>query len=323
MLRAVLIALGLLSGLVSGASAQWQPAKPIRIIIPFPAGGPSDVMTRLLANRMEPRLGQGFVIENRAGAGGTTGTRAAAQTEPDGSTLLVVNTATVAINPALQSGLGYDPETSFAAVGLMATSSNVLVISTAIPARTVAELIAWGRDRKGLSYSTPGIGTPAHLIAERFKARTGLDLAHVPYKGGGLSVQDIVKGDVHLTFENPATALPIVESGGVRAIAVTSATRSARLPDIPTMVESGLDDFVSESFFGLVTRAGTPRPVVETVGRALVASLNEAETQAAFARLLLTPRPMTPDEFAAYLARERRRWGEIARAANIKVGSGP
>ena len=322
MLRTVLMAWAALLAIASGAFAQWQPTKPVRIIIPFPAGGPSDVMTRLLANRMEPRLGQGFVVENRAGAGGTTGTRAAAQMEPDGYTLLVVNTATLAINPALQSGLGYDPEASFTPVGLMATSSNVMLISNAIPARTVAELIAWGKDKKGFSYSTPGIGTPAHLIAERFKARTGLDLAHVPYKGGGLSVQDIVKGDVHLTFENPATALPIMESGGVRAIAVTSATRSKRLPEIPTMAESGLDDFVSESFFGIVTRAGTPRPIVETVGRALVASLNEAETQAAFAKLLLTPRPMTPDEFATYLARERQRWGEIARAANIKVGPG-
>ena len=306
---------------VPHALAQWQPTRPIRIIIPFPAGGPSDVMMRMVAHSMQPRLGQGFVIENRAGAGGTTGTRAAALVEPDGYTLLVANTATLLINPMIQSRLEYDPETSFAPVGFMATSSNVLLIHAAIPARTVKELVAWARERPGqLSYSTPGVGTPAHLIGELFKVRTGLDLAHVPYKGGGISVQDVVKGDVQLTFENPATALPIIETGGVRAIAVTGSARSPQLPDVATMVESGLDDFVTESFFGIVTRAGTPAAIVETMSRALVESLQEAEIQAAFARLSLVVRTGTPAEFAAYIARERQRWAAIAKAANIKIG---
>ena len=297
--------------------AQWVPAKPVRIIVPFVPGGPSDVTTRIVAQRMQARIGQSFVIENRPGAGGTIGTRMVAGAEPDGLTLLLGNTATLVINPLIQGKLEYDAK-AFAPIGIVATSSNVLAIDPKIPANTIAEFIAWARARQGtLSYSSPGVGTPAHLIMELFKLRTGLDLAHVPYKGGGVSIQDVMTGQVQITFENPATALPIVQSGGVRALAVTSAERSHQLPDVPTMVESGLSDFVSDSFFGLVTRAGTPPEIVSLYNRALTEALLEPETQAAFAKLSLVIRAGTADDFAAYLAKEQQRWSAIAKAVGF------
>jgi tripartite-type tricarboxylate transporter receptor subunit TctC len=304
----------------SGAAAQNYPTQPIKIIVPFSAGGPTDVISRLIAQRVGPILGGTLVVENRLGAGGVIGARAVIAAPADGYTLLVGNTATLAINRAIGKKLDYDPATAFTPVALIATSSNVLVVNPALPVKSVAELVAYAKANPGkLSYSSPGIGTPAHLIAEWFKAKAGLDLVHVPYKGGGVSVQDVMTGQVQLTFENPATALPMIQAGGVRALAVTSEARSPHLPDVPTMIESGIKDFATVSFFGLVVKAGTPEDLIARLNAAVNQGLAVPEARTALAQLSLDIGTSSPADFASYLARERNKWEEIARLAHVQV----
>ncbi len=304
----------------ASAAAQDLSTAPLRIIVPFTAAGPTDVISRLIAHGIGPILGATIVVENRLGAGGVIGARAVLAAPADGHTLLVGNTATLAINRAISKKLDYDPATAFVAVARIATSSNVLVVNPALPVNSVAELVAWAKTHPGqLSYSSPGVGTPAHLIAEWLKAKAGIDMVHVPYKGGGVSVRAVVSGEVQLTFENPATALPLIASGGVRALAVTSETRSPHLPDVPTMIESGIAGFATVSFFGLVVKAGTPDAIVARLNDAVNRSLAAAEAQATLKQLSLEVGPGTPAEFAAYLAHERSRWEEIARLAHVEV----
>jgi tripartite-type tricarboxylate transporter receptor subunit TctC len=314
------VAAAALIALAAGAGAQDYPAMPIRIIVPFSPGGPTDVISRLLAQGMAPILGVPIVVENRLGGGGVIGARAVLNAAADGHTLLVGNTATLAINRAISRKLDFDPAAAFTPVARIATSSNVLVVNPAVPARTVAELVAYAKANPGkLSYSSPGIGTPAHLIAEWFKARTGIAMVHVPYKGGGVSVRDVVGGEVALTFENPATALPVIRSGGVRALAVTSEARSPDLPDVPTMIESGIAGFATVSFFGLVVKTGTPDAIVAKLNAAVNRSLAAPAVQTALKQLSLEIRAGTPAQFADDLARERARWEEIARLAHVAV----
>jgi tripartite-type tricarboxylate transporter receptor subunit TctC len=248
MIRAFLSVVAAVALAAGAAPAQSYPARPIRIVVPFSPGGPTDMISRIIGQRMQSILGQTIFVENRLGAGGTIGTRAVVAADPDGYTPLVGNTAAPVIAPVINKNLGNGPAIAFVPIAQIATSSNVLVVNPTLPVTTVADLIAYARANPGkLSYSSPGTGTPAHLIAERFKAGAGLDLVHAPYKGGGVSVQDVVSGQVQLTFENPATALPLIEAGSVRALAVTSETRSPHLPEVPTMVESGIADFVTVS----------------------------------------------------------------------------
>ena len=311
---------GWVFALVAVAAAQTYPTMPIRIIVPFSAGGPTDVISRLIAQRVGPILGGTLVVENRLGAGGVIGARAVIAAPADGYTLLVGNTATLAINRAISKALDFDPATAFTPVARIATSSNVLVVDPALPVKTVAELVAYAKANPGkLSYASPGVGTPAHLIAEWFKIKAGIDMVHVPYKGGGVSVQDVMTGQVQLTFENPATALPMITSGGVRALAVTSETRSPHLPDVPTMIESGIADFATVSFFGLVVKTGTPDTIVARLNDAVNRSLATPEAQKTLDQLSLDVGPGSPAEFAAYLARERGKWSEIARLAHVQV----
>jgi tripartite-type tricarboxylate transporter receptor subunit TctC len=319
-----LLALAALLLLALPAVAQTYPSRPIRIIVPFSAGGLTDVISRIIGQRMGAILGGTVVVENRLGAGGVIGARAVINADADGYTLLVGNTATLAIAGAINKKLDYDPATAFVPVARIATSSNVLVVNPALPVKTVGELVAYAKANPGkLSSSSPGIGTPAHLIGEWFKAKAGIDLVHIPYKGGGVSVQDVMTGQVQLTFENPATALPMIQSGGVRALAVTSEARSPRLPDVPTMTESGIADFVTVSFFGLVVRAGTPADIVARLNRTVNESLEGDDVQATLAQLSLDIQGAgaagTPEDFAKYLAHERDKWESIARLAQIQV----
>jgi tripartite-type tricarboxylate transporter receptor subunit TctC len=255
-----LFALAILAALGGAAAAQNYPTKPIKLIVPFAPGGPADVIGRLVGQQASMILGQSFVVENRGGAGGTIGARLAAQAEPDGYTLMFANTSTLSINPAVYRNLDFDPSKAFVPVALVGTTSNIVVVNPMLPVKSIAELIAYGKANPGkLSYSTPGVGTPPHMIGEMFKLRTGLDITHVPYKSGGSSTQDVVSGQVSMTFENPAVSLPLVQAGALRGIAVTSEARNPRLPDVPTMSET-IRDFVSVSFTGMVAPAGVPPP---------------------------------------------------------------
>ena len=228
------------------AAAQTYPTKPIRIIVAFAPGGPADVMARLIGQRLTATLGQSFVIDNRPGAGGTIGARAAAEADADGYTLLLGNTSTLVLGPLTYRNVGYDPTKNFAPIAMLGTTSNFLIVHPGFAPRSVADLVALAKAQPGqLNYSSPGSGTPPHLIGEMFKLKAGIDVVHVPYKGGGPSAQAVVAGEVQVTFENPTVSLPLAQGGQVRALAVTSDKRNPQAPDVPTMIESGLADFVS------------------------------------------------------------------------------
>jgi tripartite-type tricarboxylate transporter receptor subunit TctC len=318
MKRAIFVLAAVLA-LCSAAAAQNYPTKPIRLIVPFAPGGPADVIGRIIGQQAGIILGQSFVVENRGGAGGTIGARLAAQAEPDGYTLLFANTSTLSINPAVYRNLDYDPAKAFVPVALVGTTSNLVVVNPALPVKSIADLIAYGKANPGkLAYSSPGVGTPPHMIGEMLKLRTGLDITHVPYKSGGSSTQDVVSGQVPLTFENPAVSLPLVLAGSIRAIAVTSEARNPRLPDVATVAET-IPDFVSVSFTGVVAPAGVPPPIVAKLNAAINASLKAPEVMATLAKLSVDIKPGTPAEFAAFLVKEREKWQSVAKAAHIQI----
>ena len=315
-----LLSLLLTLTLTSTASAQAYPTKPIKVVVGFAAGGPADVLARIIGQRMTTLLGQNLVVENRPGAGGTIGARSVASAEPDGYTLLFGNTSTLVIGPLMNRNLDYDTLKSFAPIASVGASSNLLVVNPAFPATSVQELVAYAKANPGkLNYSSPGIGTPPHLIGETLKQRAGIEITHVPYRGGGQAAGDVVSGQVQLAFENPAVALPLAQAGRVRALAVTSETRNPQAPEIPTMVESGFPGFVSVSFTGMVAPTGTPADIVAKLNAAVNESLAAPDVQATLAKLAVEPRPASPEAFAAFIARERDKWGAMIKAAGIAV----
>jgi tripartite-type tricarboxylate transporter receptor subunit TctC len=302
----------------TAASAQPYPAKPIRVVVGFAAGGPADVLARIIGQRMTPLLGQSLVVENRPGAGGTIGARSVATAEPDGYTLLFGNTSTLVIGPLLNKTLDYDTLKSFAPIAQVGASSNLLVVNPSSPFTSVQELVAYAKANPGkLNYSSPGIGTPPHLIGEMLRQRAGIEITHVPYRGGGQAAGDVVSGQVQMTFENPAVALPLAQAGRIRALAVTSERRNPQAPEIPTMSESGFPGFVSVSFTGLVAPAGTGAEIVTRLNAAVNESLASPDVQATLTKLAVEPRPGSPEEFAAFLARERDKWSAVIKAAGI------
>ena len=235
------------------ARADEYPSRPVKIIVPTPPGGPVDVIARITANYLQNALGKGFIVENRAGAGNTIGSKDAAEAEPDGYTLLYSSASGLVIAPLLHADAGYDPLASFDPVALVGESSNILVVNPSLPANSVQELVAYAKANPGkVNFSSGGIGVLPHLIGEMFKARAGIDIVHVPYKGGGPSINDVVAGNVQMTFEGTSVLLPLIQAGRLRALAVTTPKRIPQLPDVPTMVESGFPNFVSTSWTGLL-----------------------------------------------------------------------
>jgi len=316
---AVTVAAMAVLGFAGTAAAQNYPVKPIKLVVPFAPGGPADVIGRIIGQQLNIILGQSLVIENRGGAGGTIGARFAAAAEPDGYTVMFANTSTLSINPAVYRHLDYDPAKAFAPVALIGTTSNIVVINPALPVKTIAELIAYCKANPGkLSYSAPGVGTPPHMIGEMFKQRTGLDITHIPYKGGGSSTQDVVSGQVPLTFENPAISLPLVLAGQIRPLAVTSDVRNPRIPDVPTLSES-IPGFVSASFTGVVVPAAASPGIISKLNAANNESLKAPAVQATLSQLSVDVKPGTPEEFGAFLAREREKWLAVATAAKIQL----
>jgi tripartite-type tricarboxylate transporter receptor subunit TctC len=314
-----ILALAVVLALGGAATAQNYPTKPIKLIVPFAPGGPADVIGRIIGQQLNIILGQSLVIENRGGAGGTIGARFAAAAEPDGYTLMFANTSTLSINPAVYRHLDYDPAKAFAPVALIGTTSNIVVVNPALPVKTIAELIAYGKANPGkLSYSTPGVGTPPHMIGEMFKQRTGLDITHVPYKGGGGSTQDVVSGQVPLTFENPTISLPLVLAGQIRPLAVTSDARNPRIPDVPTLSES-IPGFVSVSFTGMVAPAGVAPAIITRLNAAINEGLRAPIVQSTLTQLSVDIKAGTPADFAAFLAKEKGKWLAVANAAKIRL----
>jgi tripartite-type tricarboxylate transporter receptor subunit TctC len=315
------VILALIAGVAvnSVASAQDYPVRPIRLIVPYSAGGPADVVARVIGQRLGVVLGQTIVVENRGGAGGSIGGRVVATSDSDGYTLLFGATGPLVISPIVFKLPGYDPSKSLVPVALVGTTSNILVVNPALPVHSVKELIAYAKANPGkLSYSSPGVGTPPHMIGEMLKLKAGIDMVHVPYKGGGNAIQDVIGGQVQLTFENPAVSLPLTRSGTVRALAVTSSARSSQIPELPTMIEAGVPDFVSVSFTGIVAPAGTPEAIIRKLNAAVNESLNDAAVQDVLGKLAVDIHGGSPEEFGAYLTHEREKWSEVAKAANIQ-----
>jgi tripartite-type tricarboxylate transporter receptor subunit TctC len=313
--------LALIAGVAvnSVASAQDYPVRPIKLVVPYSAGGPADVVARVIGQRLGVVLGQTIVVENRGGAGGSIGGRVVATSDSDGYTLLFGATGPLVISPIVFKLPDYDPSKSLVPVALVGTTSNILVVNPALPVHSVKELIAYAKANLGkLSYSSPGVGTPPHMIGEMLKLKAGIDMVHVPYKGGGNAIQDVIGGQVQLTFENPAVSLPLTRSGTVRALAVTSSARSSQIPELPTMIEAGVPDFVSVSFTGIVAPAGTPEAIIRKLNAAVNESLNDAAVQGVLGKLAVDIHGGSPEEFGAYLTHEREKWSEVAKAANIQ-----
>ena len=317
-LLAAAVAFG--AGLATRAGAQVYPNRVIKMIVPFAPGGPADTMARLAAQQLSTRLGQSVIIDNRGGAGGTIAAKAAAGAEPDGYTLMFGNTATFAVGPAVYANIGYDPIKNFAPIALFSVSTNLLVVNPELPVHSVAELIAHAKANPGkINFASPGYGTPPHMIGEMFKQRAAVDIVHVPYKGTAAALTDIMAGQVQLTFENPSVLVQLVHEGKLGGLATTGEARNPQMPDLPTMIESGLPDFVSTSFTALAAPAGTSPEIVRRLNEAMNAGLNSTELAATFAKLGVGGRSLSPEEFGAFLVRENQKWSAVARAANVRI----
>ena len=318
-LKAVLLAVQLAAALATGAAqAQDYPSRPVKVIVPTPPGGPVDVIARITANYLQNALGKGIVVENRAGAGNTIGSKDAAEAAPDGYTLLYSSASGLVIAPLLHPDAGYDPLTSFDAIALVGESSNILVVNPALPANSVQELVAYAKANPGkVNFSSGGIGVLPHLIGEMFKARAGIDIVHVPYKGGGPSINDVVAGNVQMTFEGTSVLLPLIQAGRLRALAVTTPKRIPQLPDVPTMVESGFPDFVSTSWTGLLAPVHTPQPIIAKLNAAINDGLKTPELKTALERLSNAPLGGTPADFTAVIKADLAKWSPIIKTLGL------
>lgn len=302
------------------ACGQAYPAKPVKIVVPFAAGGAVDILTRVLADKMQPVLGQQIVVEPVVGAGGNIGSAAVAKAAPDGYTLLMATTGTHTINPGLYKNMPFDAVKDFAPVTLIASVPNVLVVHPDVPVKTVSELVALAKSQPGkLNFASFGHGTSNHLSGELFKSVAGVDVVHVPYKNAPQAVLEIVGGQVNFAFVNAPLALPQVRAGKLRALAVTGAKRSPAMPDLPTMAEAGLPQFVVESWYGLMAPAGTPEPVIRKVRDDTLKTLARADLVDAFAKQGADVVTSTPAEFAAMIATEKARWAEVIAKSGAKI----
>ena len=304
--------------LISAAMGQEWPAKPLRIIVPFAPAGVSDNAARVVAEPLAARLGQQVVIENRAGAGGNIGTQAAAQAEPDGYTLLLGYDGTLVINPHVYAKVGFDTLNDFAPVTKLGDATLIVVAHPSAGVRTLKELIEAAKT-KPFAYGTSGTGNTTHLVAELLKQRTGAQLEHVPYKGGGQAITDVVGGQIPLVFTAIATAQQYVRTNRLIGIGVPSARRSNALPDVQTFQEAGLAGFDVSSWVGILVPAKTPRPIVERLYRELDASLKTPFVRERYATLGIEPVGNTPAEFGEQVKADLARWADVVKAANVKV----
>ncbi|MGH8432071.1 MAG: Bug family tripartite tricarboxylate transporter substrate binding protein [Solimonas sp.] len=302
----ILAAVGLSLLLLSSPVVQAQdyPSKPVTLVVPFAPGGSVDIVGRILAQRLSEDLGQSIVVENRAGAGGNIGFEAVAKARPDGYTLGMAS-STMAVNVSLYRTIGYDPLKDFAPISLVAMQPNVLMVNPSLPVTSVAELIAYTKANPGkLNFGSSGIGASQHLAAELFKSRTGVDMIHVPYKGGGPAMADLVAGRIQLMFETIPSSIPYIRSGQLRALAVTVDERSAQLPDIPTVSEAGVRGFVSRGWLGMMAPAGTPRAIIDKMNAAVHKAVTDPSVSKRLTDLGLQIRLSTPAEFGAFIAAE-------------------
>jgi tripartite-type tricarboxylate transporter receptor subunit TctC len=320
MLRALQFAFAALALLVSAAQADDYPTRPVTLIVPFPPGGSTTVMARNVADKMSAALGQQIVVDNRGGAGGTLGTRSAAKAAPDGYTILLGYTGTLAIGPSMHANAGYDPRKDFAPIGMIGAAPNILVVHPSLPVHSVAELIAYAKKAPApLQYGSPGVGTVNHLAAEYLASETGIKLQHVPYKGNGPAVTDLLGGHIPMMFLPIPVALGNIKAGSMRGLAITSAKRSSLLPDLPTLAESGVPGFDVALRYGLVAPAGTPPAVIARLNKELNAALSSDEVKKRLATEGAEALPGTPEAYAADIDKEEKKWGGLVKRLGLKV----
>jgi tripartite-type tricarboxylate transporter receptor subunit TctC len=305
---------------IPAASAQDYPTRPITLVVPYSAGGGNDILARIAAEKMSPVLGQQIVIENRGGAGGSIATRQVAKSAPDGYTLGLGGTGTLAVDPTLYPNAGYDPRKDFAPIGLIATSALVLVIHPSIPAHNVKELIAYAKANPGkLTFASAGVGSGIHLAAEYFKVQAGIDLVHVPYKGSAPARADLVGGHVSMYFSSLPPAISLVKDGKLRALAVTGLKRSPIFPELPTIAEAALPGFEAVLHYGIVAPAGTPKPIVTKLNGALRQAVMSDDLKHKLAADGTEPLASTPEEYAADIDKEETKWSAIVKKSGAKV----
>jgi tripartite-type tricarboxylate transporter receptor subunit TctC len=316
--RALLACLS--AGLMGIAGAQEYPAKPVRLIVPFAPGGLADTSARAVAEKLGTRLGQSVVVENRAGASGNIGMQFVAQAAPDGYTLVLGFDGTVVINPHIFTKPGFDSLADFAPVTKLGDATLLLVGHPSVPAKNIRELIDLEKSKPGaLSYGTSGTGGTPHMVGELLNQRMGTKFVHVPYKGGGQAVIDVVGGQIPLVFTAVASAQQHVKSGKLVGIGVTSARRSPSLPEVPTFAESGLTDFVVDSWVGILAPAKTPKPIVERLQREIAEVLRDPEVRSRYATLGIEPVGNTPEQFAVQIRADLARWEKVVKQANIRI----
>ena len=302
-----------------GALADDYPNRPIRLIIPFPPGGSNDVVGRLIAKVLSEKIGQQVFVDNRGGAGSIIGTEALSKATPDGYTLGIVSIA-FAVNPALHNPLPYDPVKSFEPVSILATGPNVLVVNPELPVKSVKELIALAKQKPGeLNYASAGIGSFQHLGGELFKLESGVNIVHVPYKGGGPAMQDVVAGHVKIMFSSLIQTTPLIKAGRLRPLGIGGTKRSPVLPDVPTIAEAGVPGYAANNWWGIFAPVGTPKPIVEKLYKDIQRSLQSPEMLKEFELEGAAPVTMTPAEFADFVKAEIAKWGKVVKAGNIKA----
>ena len=315
-----IVALLVLSLAAFPVAAQAWPAKPIRYIVPFPPGGATDIIARAVAGEISKTLGQQVVIDNRGGAGGNIGTDIVAKAAPDGYTILMGTVGTHGINVSLYSKLPYDAVRDFAPVTLVATVPNVLVVHPSVPVKSVKELIAYAKANPGkLNFASSGNGTSIHLSGELFKTMTGVSMVHIPYKGSAPALADLLGGQADLMFDNLPPSLPHIKSGRLHALAVTTARRSAVMPDLPTMAEAGVPGYESGSWFGVLAPAGTPKDIVNRLNAEIVKALAVPEIRERLQAQGAEPVGNTPEQFAAFIRSEITKWAKVVKDSGAKI----
>ena len=303
----------------SNAAAQDYPARSVRVIVPFEAGGALDAIARIIAPRLSDAWGQQVIVENRAGAGGNIGAQAAARSKPDGYTLFV-NTPSFAVNPSLQKNLPYDPEKDFAPISMLAWTNGVLLVPPSLPVKSVKELVALAKARPGeLTYASTGPGTAGHLNMELFRNLTRIEVVHVPYKSVGQAQTDLMAGRVMMWITSLPGAVPHIKSGRVRALAVSGTKRSAAIPDVPTMQEAGVQSYEAISWYGMFAPAGTPHEAIAKINADVARVLQLPEVRQRFAAIGVEPSAGTPAELAKYLRSEIVKWANVVKSAKLRA----
>jgi tripartite-type tricarboxylate transporter receptor subunit TctC len=308
-------------GAAGPTAAQQYPTRPVRLIVPTTPGGSVDTLARTIAPRLSERFGHQVVVDNRSGAGGTIAAEFTARSAPDGYTLMIGTIAGLATNVSLQQKLSYDPLRDFAPVTLVATQNLVLTVHPSVPAKSVRELVKLAKARPGqLAFASAGNGTGSHLSGELFKQLAGVDVLHIPYKGVAPALVDVISGQVSMSFPSILTSLPQVQSGRLRALAVSGAQRSAALPELPTMMEAGVKDYESATWYGVVAPAATPPEIVNKLNAEIAAILKQPDTRERIARDGADPVGNTPQQFGAFMKSEIEKWRKVIRAAGIQPG---